>query len=274
MLSIPLATLIIMSSSVGLFSDDFYNAETVNWQAQSIGQDLVDLFLVVPALLIFSFFAYQNNSIARILWGGTLLYLIYTFMIFCFAIHFNSLFVIYCSILGLSFYSFSYFIYSQWKIGFTIDSSKTVLIKIIGTYFFVISSLFYFLWCMEIIPAVFKGNIPASLTETGLLTNPVHVIDLSVVLPGIFIAGIFLLKRNTVAMVMAPVILTFFVFMDITIGFLNMIMMQSGIQVNLTVTYIMILLALVSLILLVSYLNIIRKKQVEITDKAAMHLTL
>ncbi|HEX7461159.1 MAG TPA: hypothetical protein VF317_03185 [Dermatophilaceae bacterium] len=38
------------------------------------------------------------------------------------------------------------------------------------------------------------GKVPASLTEAGLWVNPIHVIDLSMVLPGFIISGIATLK--------------------------------------------------------------------------------
>jgi hypothetical protein len=51
--SLLLAFLLILSSSAGLFTPDFYSAETKNWQAQSIGQDLVDLLLIAPFLILY-----------------------------------------------------------------------------------------------------------------------------------------------------------------------------------------------------------------------------
>ena len=57
-LSLPLAAIVIFVSVTGLATPGFYAAETPNWQAQSYGQDLADLFLVTPALIISSIYAY------------------------------------------------------------------------------------------------------------------------------------------------------------------------------------------------------------------------
>src|SRR5450432_4180182 len=86
-LSLLLAVLIIITSCLGLFVPEMYTRETPNWQAQSIGQDIVNLFLVVPALIISSLLAYYKNKKALLLRPGVLLYLIYTFIIFCFDVH-------------------------------------------------------------------------------------------------------------------------------------------------------------------------------------------
>jgi hypothetical protein len=38
--------------------------------------------------------------------------------------------------------------------------------------------------------------LPENLLTTGLPTNPVHVIDLAIILPGIFMTGIMLIKKQ------------------------------------------------------------------------------
>ena len=162
------------------------------------------------------------------IWGGIVLYITYTFVIYCFAIHFNNLFVVYCLCLGLSFYSLVYFLFTlnseRKKAGF---ENKTAF-HFIGFYFIIISMLFYFLWLSEIIPAIFQNTVPGSVVEAGLFTNAVHVIDLSVILPAIFITGVLLLKRKPIGIFLTPVLLTFFVLMNITIGILVVITRTKG----------------------------------------------
>lgn len=174
LLSLPLSALIIIASCVGLFTPEFYAAETANWQAQSIGQDFVDLFLVIPCLLISSILAFRNNRNAKVIWGGVMLYITYTFVIYCFDVHFNNLFLVYCLCLGLSFYSLVYFIFTlnneRKKVSF---ESKSVF-RFIGFYFIIIPVLFYFMWLSEIIPAIFQGTTPKTVVEAGLFTNVAH----------------------------------------------------------------------------------------------------
>ena len=257
-LSLPTALLIIFASTIGLSVIDFYSRESFNWQAQSIGQDLVDLFLLVPCLLITGFLSWRNYHVAKIIWGGVLLYLIYTFIIYCFDVHFNNLFVIYCFTLGLSFYSFIYFLYEETTESEVIEFKNSLPARVVGIYFLIVPCLFYFLWLSEIIPAIIQNTVPKSLVETGLPTNPVHIIDLALFLPGLFIVGILLLRRNPMGILLAPVILTFFILMDITIGFLIIVMNQRGLKSNLAVTVAMSILALFSLILLIWYLRNIK----------------
>jgi hypothetical protein len=168
------------------------------------------------------------------------------------------LFILYCFCLGLSFYSLIYFLITEYK-----EKSKRLvenktMIKIIGIYLLVIAVIFYVLWLSEIVPAIIHNTIPKSLVEVGLFTNGVHVIDLSIFLPGIFIAGILLLKRKSSGFLLTPVFLTFFVLMDITIGVLPIAMKMKGVQSDLRLTAIMSVFTAVTLVLLIWYMKSIK----------------
>ncbi len=254
-LSIPLALLVSYASITGMTTAGFYATETPDWQAQSYGQDLVDLFLIVPCLLITAFLVWQKRKGALFLWAGVVTYLLYTFLIYCMAVHFNRLFIVYCLVLGLSFYSLLWFLLSQMKDPPLAENFRNVPRRFTGIYFIILSLLFYFLWLSEIIPAILAGGIPKSLKDTGLATNVVHVLDLSVFLPGILITGILLLRSKTAGFVMAPVLLSFFVLMDITIGTLVLTMKQRGLEGNYALSMVMGALALSSLILLLIYIR-------------------
>jgi len=258
--SIVLACLVILTSCAGIFIPDFYSKETANWQVQSVGQDLIDLLIVFPSLIVTAIFAYRKNNFFILLWAGVIVYLIYTFLIYCFSLHFNRLFIVYCFILGLSVYSFIYFLFSQLKQTATMEVKNPIPAKVSGIYFLIISFVFYFLWLSEIIPSILHNKTPKSVFETGLLTNPVHVIDLSVVLPGICITGILIMRKKYWGYVFAPIILSFFILMNITIGGLAVIMKIKGLQNYLSVAIVMIILFLWSGFLLVQYLKNIRFK--------------
>lgn len=251
-LSILLAFMVAGVSLIGILTPDFYMRETSNWQVQSIGQDIIDLAVVVPALLLSTQIILRTRRVGLFLWAGVLLYLIYTFAIFAFDIHFNKLFFVYCLILGLSFYLFIYFLFSQ-----TVDpariTSKKITNRVIGIYFIVMAALFYLLWLLEVIPYSIAGKTPVSLMEVGTPTNPVHVLDLSVILPGIFLVGVLLLKNRKMGHALTPAILIFFTLMDITIGTLSLMMRQKGFQGSLQLTVVMGGLALLSFCLLVWY---------------------
>lgn len=251
--SIPLILLIVGVSMVGLLYPEIYRAATPGWLTQSVGQDAVDLFLIVPVLIIGSLYSLTSNRIAVYLWLGTLLYIVYTFLIYCFTVKFNPLFIPYCLILGISFFSVVWFFSGNKNQFYTSTSNKRL--GTTGIYFMAIAVLFYLLWLAEIIPATVNDEIPGSITEAGLFTNPVHVIDLSFFLPATFIVGILAWRKNVLATLLTPVFLTFFILMDLTIAALSVIMNVRGVGGSITIAVVMVALAVFSLILLVSFVR-------------------
>lgn len=253
-LSVFICVLIAAGSYAGISSAGFYAAEAPGWQVQCTGQDLINLFFIVPFFLVSAILLYYGRKKSLLPWTGCLLYLIYTYLVYCFDVHFNEFFIDYCIILGLSFYlciySFLHFIKSNDEAVF-----GKAPYRLTGVFFITVAIAFVFLWLSEIIPAQLQNTLPATLQEAGLFTNPVHVIDLSVFLPGVFIAGLLLLKRNRFSAVIAPVLLTFFILMDITIAVLSFLMAQKSPESSIPVVISMILLALFSLVLLIFHLK-------------------
>jgi len=258
--SLPIVVFVIIVSYAGLFVPDTYAKETANWQAQALAQDIFDLFLIAPLLLITSWFAYKKSRIALFLWSGIIVYLIYTFVLFCFAVHFNYLFIVYCLTLGLAFYAFLYFLFSQFNQPIISWFNEKLPVKTVGYFFIVLAGLFYVLWLSEIIPANLNNTTPKTITDSGLITNPVHALDLAVLLPGLIFVAISLLKKKPLGMLLTPVVLTFSMLMDITIGTMVVVMNMEGIESDISGAFVMGLFSVFSLILLIWYLRGVKTK--------------
>ncbi len=236
-------------SSFGLFFLEFYSKETVSWQVQSAGQDIINLVLVLPFLSITTLLVLKGVKYSEQLWAGGILYLVYTYTIYCFNIHFNRLFIGYCFVMGTCAYLFIYFLLQQ---AHTVKSkqNQSMIGKVTGIFFLFISSAFYLLWLKDIIPYLHPGAVPADLSDTGLFTNPVRVLDLSLFLPGIFMTGILLVRKKAFGFMLAPVVLSFMILMNMTIAGLTTIMHANGTGTSLSVVLIMSILSLICLALL------------------------
>ncbi len=248
-LSLITAMLIGLTSFVSLFMPDFYEAESREWQIQCKAQDFINLAILTPSFISVSLLLFANRPYAPLLWAGCLLYMVYTYLIYCFDIHFNTFFILYCIILSLSVYLLFHFFYS-YRNRQALNALKWPVVKVTAMYFLILPVLFYALWLSEIIPATLHFTLPASVRESGLFTNPVHVLDLSFLLPGIFITGMMLLQKKRLAFTLAPVFLTFFVLMDITITCLTLVMVWRGILATYFLVLMMSALALFSGLLL------------------------
>jgi hypothetical protein len=257
-LSLPLAALIIINSYCGLYMPGTYARETYSWYVQAIGQDIADLFIIAPLLLLTSIYAYSQNKTALLIWGGINIFIFYTYAIYCFGVHFNSLFLVYCFILGLSFYSFVYFLFLCTRGEMETRYPDSLPIKTTAIFLIVIAGLFYLTWLKEIIPAIAGHTVPPSITEGGILTNPVHVLDLSIVLPAFIITAVLLWKKKPLGLVLAPAMLAFCILMSAAISILIFVMKFKGLAGDLSLTIIFDIIALVSTVLLIRVLKSIK----------------
>jgi hypothetical protein len=261
-LTFLLAILVASSAYCGIFINDTYAHETKNWRIQGIGQDMVDLFIIVPVLILSGISTYLNKRISFFIFGGTLLYISYSYAIYCFGLHFNYLFLVYCFTLGLSVYSFIYFLSVLPKNMIKSRFDDKAPVKLPGAILIFIALLFYFLWLSEIVPAVIQNKTPKSLTGTGLLTNPVHVLDISLFLPGLVMTSIFLLKRNPLGYLLTPVMLVFCTLMAINIAGLVVIMKLNALTDSFFVAEMMGLLAVICIFFLFAFLSHLKKNRV------------
>jgi hypothetical protein len=219
-----ISILIIITSVTGIFGKETYISDTSLWRVQSIGQDKINLFFIVPLLLLSGFKSYHKKINYQFIFGGSLLFLIYTFVIYCFTIHFNSLFIVYCALLGLTFYSFIYVLIHSWLNYKNHLALLHLPVKSIRGFLFIITSFFCFLWLREDVTAILLGMPPVSLKEAGLFTNPVHVLDLAIVLPGFIILAHLLKKGVSLGKLLVCYVLVFCILMLFNIGALLVMM--------------------------------------------------
>ncbi|MEJ5351960.1 MAG: hypothetical protein WHS65_10235 [Melioribacteraceae bacterium] len=258
LLSLLLSLLVMVASFSGVFIKETYSKEVRYFAVQGIGQDFVNLVIVSPALIISSFLFYKMNKAAMFIWSGIILYLIYSYTIYCFSMHFNFLFLIYCGVFGLSFYLFGYYFITQLKKenNFVLNNS---LIKITSSFFILLSSLFYFMWLSEVIPALIKNEIPKSVLENGVATNAVHVLDISIFLPGLVITAFMLKKKKLAGFILTPAFLTFSLFMYIAIIGMMITLNINGFETELSVVLIFSIITFFCLLLLLIFLKSMKK---------------
>jgi hypothetical protein len=217
MLSFPLAALFAGASLGNILLPGAYRRETALWTAQGLGQDWVDLLVVVPALIVSATFALRGSRLSRLLLGGTLAYTAYSLVLYAFAVHFNSLFLVYTVALGLSFYAIVNIVVAFSREDVKSWFSLRAPVRTAGLFATLIGVAFYALWLSELIPALAAQVTPKSALDAGLITNPVQVLDVGIVLPAFMLSGIALFRRRPLGYWLAPMMLTFGVLMDLAL---------------------------------------------------------
>jgi len=204
--TVPMAVLALTGSIAGIFFDAPYSEETENWVAQAVAQDLVNLvaFLTLAGLAIL---AIRGSLRAYLAWLGVVAYSAYTYAIYAFAMHFGPLFLIHVAGFGMSIYALivglariDYELVKRTFTGRVPRRSVAWLLLTIGAFFYV-------LWLGSVVPSLMANETPEEIVKAGLLTNPVHVLDMAVLLPAMLLAGFFLLHHRAFGYVLAPLVL-------------------------------------------------------------------
>jgi hypothetical protein len=253
-LTLAIAVLVLIASSAGLFLNSLYARETTSWTVQTFGQDIANLVAAI-ALFIAVYFVNKGSVKAFLVWIGVLLALLYAYVIYAFDIHFNSLFLVYVAIVGLSFYALV-----GSMIHIHLDSlqpyfAATTKARPVSVFLMAVAILFALLWLSEDIPALLSGKIPPSVTENGLLTNPVHVLDLGLLLPAMIITGVLLWRRKLLGYLLAIPLLVFSILTGIGILTTFLAMSRKGVPTSVGIEAFIAIIIVVSLVLSVLFLR-------------------
>lgn len=253
-LTVPIAILLAIASGSGVFISDLYR-DTPNLVAQAIGQDAITLVVALPTLALSALLAGRGSPRARLLWLGSLIYTVYTYVGYAFAVRFNSLFLVYVALLGCSTYALiGGLVTTDWagvKAGFTEQTPA----KAVSIYLGLIVVLFYLLWLSEAIPASLSGNPPQSLIDAGTPTNFVQVLDMAWLLPAVAITAVSLWRKRSLGYTLAGALLTHFVLLTLAILSMVAFMGRAGQPVVIPQVVIYGFLAVVSIGLMVAYIK-------------------
>lgn len=222
-LSAGAALLGMAGSAWGLLAtDSVYGRETSALSNAAAAQDLVNLVLVGPLLLILAVRAYRGSLRSWMCWLGCVAFTVYNYAIYVFSIHFGPLFLVWVMVLGLSLFAL---------IGGLTSMDLSALaarfsgrpVRLPGWFLIIVAVLFALLWLTEIVPDLIAGRPSASATDWKVPTNPVHVLDLAFFLPAACLSGVLLLRHHQlgygtvagqlvwVALTCLPILLTPFV---------------------------------------------------------------
>ena len=210
-LSIAAALLAMAGSLIGLSVDLIYASLTPAFLPQALAQDIANLLIASPALLILAALALRGSLRAYLLWLGVLTFMVYNYVIYTFSIPFGPLFLVWVAVLGLCIYAVIG--------GVTAVDHRSVMARYtsrqavitVGWFLIITALLFGLLWLSEDVPALLASARPQSVIDIGLPTNPVHILDLAFFLPAAIATGVLLLKRVPLAFTLAPGLIVFLI---------------------------------------------------------------
>lgn len=249
-LTILLALSLSLVSIAGAFFPSTYERDSVSLAAQGAGQDLVDLFVGVPLLLVTFLLASRGNRKAALIYAGTLAYIMYSFVIYCFGIYFNQFFLLYCLTLSLSLYAFI-LVFSDLKRQNIELWFNQAPVKLISVYMAFVALVFYVLWLKSVVPAIVLNEIPKEVSDYNLLVSPVHVIDLVFALPALLIGAVLIWRRQGVGYIIASLALVFMVLLTLALAAMVLMLEVRGISEDHSIAIVFGILSITSVSILI-----------------------
>jgi hypothetical protein len=216
--TIAVMVLVAATAVAGLYWPATYARETPLSRAAGYGSDLVDLFLVVPVLLISGIGAHRGSVPARLVWLGAQGYLLYNFVIYAFGVHFNSLFLVYCATLGVCLYATVFSLPSLPLERVVQTYGPRAPRKTIAVVLLVLAVSTAVFDLREDIAAILAGTVPQAVIAANQPVNFAHVLDLVFLLPAMAIAATLLLRRRASGYALAPILLTLLVIMNVELA--------------------------------------------------------
>jgi hypothetical protein len=199
------ATILAAAAAMaGLVLTGLY-ADATNWAQQARGTDLATLFLAVPVLAIGLRTSTRGSSAGRLAVVAGLLYLVYNYAIFAFAVAMNPLTAVHIAIFGLSLWSLV--LAGRETVEGSYDLAERLNRRAAGGLLIAVAGMFGLLWLGQIASTGATGIMPPELIKAGITSNPVYALDLAFFLPLCALAGIGLLRRNSAAAFAFPMLL-------------------------------------------------------------------
>ncbi len=247
--------LILLTNGGGLLLKNVYTGETNFTVAQVSAQDWVHIVIVLPLLLITSVLIKKGGKASVFVWLGTMMYLVHSSAVYCFAIDPNVFFIGYCTLLALSVYG---------SISVVAGIDGTVLSELfderrsntlIQAFLWVLLLFLSSQWLKDIAYAIAGSGGLHAVGYPDAVRNITHALDLSLFLPGMATAAVLLRRRHPAGYVLAPVFTAFSLLYIIEMGTTVVQMKNSDPLVSLSSLWLFAALAFISYSVLHDYLT-------------------
>lgn len=174
------------------------------------GTALVMLVGGVPVLVVGLLLARRGSLRALALWIGAVAYLAYNAVMLLFGTPFNSLFLLYDAVLGLSIWTAITLLHRIDVDAYAAHVHPGARVGAVAVFIWVVVALNTLAWLKSIVPGLWASWPPPFLVGTGLTTFPTYVQDLAFWLPLFAVVAWWLKKQRPWGLLLAPGLLLYF----------------------------------------------------------------
>lgn len=198
----------IHGQAVLIYGKGLYRNMSAASAPDGIAQDVITLFFGIPLLIISLYFWIKDSLKGKFFLAGTLLYFLFTYLLYMVLTMYNEYFLVYVVLTSLSFFAFLLIMTSFDVEKIYLNFSEKLPTNCIGGFLIFISIAVGMNWLRLIVSPILDGSfIPVTLEH--YTTMPVQGFDLAFMLPTAFISGLSLVKKKPFAYLIAPVFIVF-----------------------------------------------------------------
>ncbi|HCE54832.1 MAG TPA: hypothetical protein DER05_07430 [Lutibacter sp.] len=220
----------IRGQTVKIYGEGVYHHMSSDVAIQGIAQDYVTLLIGIPFLLL-ALNRFRTQSLkGKFLLAGVLNYTFLTYLFYMNMAMYNSLFLVYVALTGLSFFALVLTLLSVETDQLPDIFNKNTPVKFIGGFLIFNAVSIALLWLGVVVPPLLDKSI-VPLAVQHYTTLNVQAFDLSLFLPISFVAGLLLIRKSKFGYLIAPVYLIFLSMLMIALIAKIIAMALSGVNV-------------------------------------------
>ena len=222
-----------------------YYYDTLSTAAQMQANDLITLVVGLPLLIIATWLAFHGSLRGRLLLAGTLGFFLYTYMSMSMLTAYNSLFLVYVALFGLSLYAFILSMLSFDLTDLPRHFSAGLPRGWIAGILFAMGGFLFLAWMGRIVPSLLQNTTPALENTTTLV---IQAMDLVLIMPLAILSGISLLRRTAWGYLLASVTVLKGLTMALAVSTMGINMAINGVADSPVLVISFIILTLLNLI--------------------------
>ncbi|MBN1482403.1 hypothetical protein EH223_10220 [candidate division KSB1 bacterium] len=216
----------IRGQTVTIYGKGIYQHMSADVAIQGSAQDVVTLLVAIPLLLISWIGAGKGSLKSRFVLAGTSGYFMVTFLFYTAMAMYNSLFVLYVSLLALSFFTLTLSLLSFDMAELPSFFGNRTPIKFVTGFLLFNTITIALLWLSIVVPPLLNGTIYPEAVQ-HYTTLIVQGLDLGLLLPTGFVAAVLFMKKRPMGYLLAP---TYIIFLSILMTALTAKLVAMALQ--------------------------------------------
>lgn len=188
--------------TVTINGQGLYYYDTVSSAAQAQANDFITLVVGLPLLAVSAWLAFRGSLRGHLLLIGTLGFFLYTYMSMAMMAAYNDLFLVYVALFGLSVYAFALSVMAIDVASLPKYFSPELPHRWIAGVLFAVGAFLVVAWLGRILGPLAQGETPVLENTTTLV---IQAMDLALVVPLAFLAGVLLLRRTAWGYLLASI---------------------------------------------------------------------